>query len=94
MALGLIEPLTGISLGVKDGQCVRLITSPPTVSNFLENVEASTSHKPMGGPPWPVTGLDLPLPYTSDNMTVHKSTPNVHLQSTVRFLQYRIEILR
>jgi hypothetical protein len=34
---------------VQDGQRVRLTKSPPSVGRFSrENVEASTSHNPMG----------------------------------------------
>jgi hypothetical protein len=39
----------GLFLGVKSGRCVRLTTSPPSVSPLSrENVGASTSHNPMG----------------------------------------------
>jgi hypothetical protein len=52
MALDSTQPLTQMSTrdltgGVNGGRLVKLTTSPPTV-NCLENVGASTSHKPMG----------------------------------------------
>jgi hypothetical protein len=54
MALGSTQSLTEMSTrnlsgGVKDGRRVRLIILPPSVSRLSrENVEASTSHNPMG----------------------------------------------
>jgi hypothetical protein len=52
VTLGSTQPLTEMStryLGVKGGQCVRLTTSPPSVSRLSrENVGASMSHNPIG----------------------------------------------
>jgi hypothetical protein len=54
MALGPTQPLTEMSTsnlpeGVKGGRRVRLTILPPSVSRLSrENVEASTSHNPMG----------------------------------------------
>jgi hypothetical protein len=54
MALGSTQPLTEVSTRnlpeeVKGGRLVRLTTTPPDMSiDCLENVEASTSHNPMG----------------------------------------------
>jgi hypothetical protein len=35
------------SRGIRDSRCVRLTTSQPSLTDFLENVRASTSNKPM-----------------------------------------------
>jgi hypothetical protein len=52
MALGSTHPLTEMSTrslpGGKGGRLVRLTTLQPSVSHFVENVGASTSHNPMG----------------------------------------------
>jgi hypothetical protein len=54
----------GIFLGVKGGRCVRLTTLSSSVSRLsIENVGASTSHKPCG-PSRPVTGIALPFYWT------------------------------
>jgi hypothetical protein len=63
MALGSTKPLIEMNTRSlpreKGGRRVRLATSPPSVSQFLENVGASTSQKTYG-PPRPVTGIALP----------------------------------
>jgi hypothetical protein len=52
MALGSTQSLTEmcirIFLGVKGGRRVRLTTSPQSVTDCVENMEASTSHNPVG----------------------------------------------
>jgi hypothetical protein len=53
MALGSTKPLTEMStrnlpVGIEGGLRLRLTTSPPYMADCLENVGASTSHKPMG----------------------------------------------
>jgi hypothetical protein len=53
------------SWGVKEGQCIRLTTLPPSVSQLSrENVGASTSHNPKG-PSWSVTGIALPFTFSA-----------------------------
>jgi hypothetical protein len=51
MALGLTQPLTEMSTrylpGGKGTWRLKLTTSPPSVSDFLENMWALTSHNPM-----------------------------------------------
>jgi hypothetical protein len=54
MALGSTQPLTEMSNrnlpgGVKGGQCIRLTTLPPSVSQLSrENLGASMSYSPTG----------------------------------------------
>jgi hypothetical protein len=49
---GFIQPLTEAITrnlpGFNSGRRVRLTTSPPSVVDYLENVEASTPHNPLG----------------------------------------------
>jgi hypothetical protein len=60
MTLKSTQPLTELSTrnltgGVKGGQCIRLTALPPSTSNCLENVGASTFHNPMS-PHGPLQG--------------------------------------
>jgi hypothetical protein len=65
IALGSTQPLTEMSTrnlsGGQGGRCVELTTSPPFVSQIsrgkCENLDVSRQF----GPPWPVTGIALPL---------------------------------
>jgi hypothetical protein len=72
----------GIFLEVKDARRVKLTTSPPSVSRLSTKCGNLDGSQPYG-PPRPVTGIALPLPYfyihTCNNM---KTVNNMYILTT------------
>jgi hypothetical protein len=80
MALGLTQPVKRnayqrSSLEGKGGQCLGLITLPPSCVNYLKNPGSLNLLEPSG-PAWAYNGITLFLPslYTSVSQNVVRSS--------------------